>query len=330
MRLQFFALAAALVAGVTSASAQHNADLSDSSVGPGLLISDESVPPSGLMVECLPMEEPLVRRDTPEPSEGECFHGPAAPTLNKDAPDMGGAVGCTYYPDGPDPTARKYKLIPGDEGAAIQNVSITAAFESMDPLQIRMTINNTTPLPITFWEEWSPVSKHGWELGYYSIESEIWGQFFGRVGQQYRMSTLDRSDVPKRPENIEELVQLNPGESFSQVVTIPYCEPQERWTEVCKPYMWERWTEMLRLAGIKRIFIQGDWYGVWAQPKEEVMANMVDNPMTGYWTRWWTDHILIPTHEQHKEFGTYLPLNKPWYETEAALEGAKPENNTSV
>ncbi|KAM0229755.1 hypothetical protein ACHAPO_009829 [Fusarium lateritium] len=275
-----------------------------------------------------PAARSLVSRYVPL-SEGGCFHGRTAPSMDEEAPWDGGSVRCTYYPEGPYPKVKSHKLIPGFEGAAIQNVSITAAFESMDPLQIRMTVNNTTPLPITFWKEWSPVSKRGWELGYFSIESEIWGQFSGRVGEKYRMATLGREDIPKRPENIDELVQLNPGESLSEVVTIPYCEPKEG-SQSCKPFMWERWMEMLRLVGIKRIFIQGDWYGVWAQPKEEVMAKMVDNPMAGYWTRWWAKNVLFPTDEQLKEFGTYLPYKESWYTTKAALTGVLSSNITEV
>jgi hypothetical protein len=219
-------------------------------------------------------------------------------------------------------------LIPGDEGAAIQNVSIVAEFESMNPLRIKMTVNNTTPRPITFWNEWSPLSKRGWELGQFSVETEIWGHFFGRVGNQYPMALLGGDDIPKRPESIDELVQLNPGESISEVITIPYCEPKEN-VDSCRPYMWDRWTEMLRLGGIRRIFVQGDWYGIWAQPKDQVMANMVDNPMEEYWTRWWADNVLLPTPEQNREFGTYLPLVEAWYQAESALQGGH-SNMTSA
>ncbi|EKJ72357.1 hypothetical protein FPSE_07477 [Fusarium pseudograminearum CS3096] len=319
MRFYFYAFVAlaAIAKPVISAPSHHDGELSDLEVGPSLLIPSGSVPSSGLIVKCLPVDEPPAGRHTSDPEE-ECFHGRTAPTWNEDEPWNGGSIGCNYYPNGPEPKTEKYELIPGDQGAAIQNVTISAEFESMQPLQIKMTVNNTTPLPITFWKEWSPVSKRGWELGYFSIESEIWGQFFGRVGQKYRMATL--TDIPKRPENSEELVQLNPGESISEVVEIPHCVPKQG-SDLCKPYMWERWTEMLRLAGIKRIFIQGDWYGIWAQPKEEVMETLVDEPMLGYWTRWWANNVLLPTPEQLKEFGTYLPFNKPWYETEAALVG---------
>ncbi|OBS22622.1 hypothetical protein FPOA_08957 [Fusarium poae] len=278
--------------------------------------SDSSVSPS--------VEPVLVGRGLPL-SEGGCFHGRTARSLNEEAPWNGGSVGCTYYPEGPYPKVKKYKLFPGEQGAAIQNISITAKIASMDPLQIRMTVNNTTPLPITFWKEWSPLSKRGWELGYFSIETEIWGQFFGRVGEKYRMATLGRWDLPKRPD-IGELVQLDPGDSLSEIVTIPYCEPKKG-SEVCKPFMWERWTEMLRLAGIKRIFIQGDWYGVWAQPKQEVMANMTDYPMDGYWTRWWSKNVVFPTEEQDEEFGTYLPLDEHWYMTDASFGRVKPEKS---
>ncbi|RGP79890.1 hypothetical protein FLONG3_1961 [Fusarium longipes] len=246
----------------------------------------------------------------------KCYHGRTAPTLDKKHPWAGGAINCTYWPN---PATKEYKLIPGDEGAAIQLVSIAAEFESMNPLKIKMTIKNITPLPITFWKEWSPLSKRGWELGHFSIETNIWGHFFGRVGEKYPMAMIGEADIPKRPSSASELVQLNPGDSISSIVTIPTCQPEEN-SETCKPYMWDRWTEMLRLAGIKKILVQGDWHGIWAKTKEEVMDNMEDHPMAGYWTRWWADTPLFPTTEQLKEFGTYLPFNEPWYETEAASD----------
>ncbi|RBR26800.1 uncharacterized protein FIESC28_00381 [Fusarium coffeatum] len=252
--------------------------------------------------------------------EGGCFHGRTAPSMNPKVPGMGGAVNCTYYPDGPNPKPN-YKIIPGDEGAAIQNVTIGAELVSMNPLQVNMTVHNPTPLPITFWKEWSPLSKRGWQLGYYSIETELWGHFFGRVGERYRMNFVQ--EIPKRPESIDELVQLNPGESESQTVTLFTCEPSSEGSifDPCKPEMWERAIESLRLLGWKRMLIQGDWYGIWAKTKEEAFGNMTDKPMKGYWTRWWASHAVIPTDDELKEFGAYTPFSAPWNETEAAVNG---------
>jgi len=251
--------------------------------------------------------------------EGDCFHGRTAPTMNQKVPGMGGAINCTYYPDGPNPRP-SYKIIPGDEGAAIQNITIGAELVSMDPLQVNMTVHNPTPLPITFWKEWSPLSKRGWELGYYSIETQLWGHFFGRVGEKYRMNSVPGEEIPKRPKSIEELVQLNPGESESQIVTLFTCQRSEEvFNSPCKPELWERAMESLRLLGWKRMLIQGNWYGVWAKTKEEAFGSMTDEPMKGYWTRWWASHAILPTDDQLKELGAYTPFSVPWNETEAAV-----------
>lgn len=74
-----FATLAAIAKPVISAPPHHDGELSDLEVGPSLLIPSGSVPSSGLIVNCLPVDEPPAGSHTSDPEE-ECFHGRTAPT----------------------------------------------------------------------------------------------------------------------------------------------------------------------------------------------------------------------------------------------------------
>ncbi|KAF5662268.1 hypothetical protein FDENT_13368 [Fusarium denticulatum] len=147
---------------------------------------------------------------------------------------------------------------------AVKNVDVSMEQVDSDPLTIEVTITNNGTGPITFWNEFSPLSSDAFDLGYFHFHTDTPGVTFGEGSRD------DASGY--RPVFSSFLTEVGPGLSVSSRIKLPY----------------NPWLRMLGMSGTVTMEMYGSWYGIWAGTKKEVMASDVNDDMS-----FWND-IHIP------------------------------------
>ncbi|KAF5637833.1 hypothetical protein F52700_4535 [Fusarium sp. NRRL 52700] len=151
------------------------------------------------------------------------------------------------------------KYLAPEAAEAVQSVTVSMEQVDDDTLTIEVKITNEGTGPITFWEEYSPMSSSALDLGYFQFETRTKGIDFGR-------RTVD-PPYGYRPDTYSDLVELGAGESVSARVKLPKDsdDPKRK-----------SWLKMLEQAGDVIVNMSGSWYGIWAGTKNEVMATDMD------------------------------------------------------
>ncbi|PNP76591.1 hypothetical protein FNYG_10010 [Fusarium nygamai] len=147
---------------------------------------------------------------------------------------------------------------------AVKNVNVSMEQVESNPLTIEVTITNNGTGPITFWNEFSPLSSDAFDLGYFHFHTDTPGVKFGEGSRD------DASGY--RPVFSSFLTEVEPGLSVSSGIKLPN----------------NSWLRMLELSGTVTMEMYGSWYGIWAGTKKEVMASDVNDDMS-----FWND-IHIP------------------------------------
>ncbi|KAF5561805.1 hypothetical protein FNAPI_3493 [Fusarium napiforme] len=141
---------------------------------------------------------------------------------------------------------------------AVKNVDVSMEQVDSDPLTIEVTITNNGTGPITFWNEFSPLSSDAFDLGYFNFHTDTTGVTFGEGSRD------DASGY--RPVFSSFLTEVAPGWSVSSRIKLPS----------------DPWLRMLKMSGTVTMEMYGSWYGIWAGTKDEVMASDLNDNM-GFW-----------------------------------------------
>ncbi|KAF4985187.1 hypothetical protein FGRMN_11267, partial [Fusarium graminum] len=150
---------------------------------------------------------------------------------------------------------KERKSIIGEAGEAIRNVTVSFEQVKASPITIKVDVTNNSTLPITFWKAVSPLSPHAADLGYFGYQTGVRNVQFG-VRSRGQLHGY-------RPTSVADLVQLNPGQSESAEVTIPFANDNQD----------KVWLEMLKLSKQIDLSMRANWAGIWAATKDQVMAS---------------------------------------------------------
>ncbi|KAF5566870.1 hypothetical protein FPHYL_3560 [Fusarium phyllophilum] len=148
---------------------------------------------------------------------------------------------------------------------AMKNVEVSMEQVESDPLTIEVTITNNGTGPITFWNEFSPLSSYAFDLGYFHFHTDTPGVTFGE-------GSRDDDTSGYRPVYYSFLTEVGPGMSVSSRIKLPN----------------NLWLKMLETSATVTMEMSGSWHGIWAGTKKEVMASDVNDDMS-----FWND-IHIP------------------------------------
>ncbi|KAH7151522.1 hypothetical protein DER46DRAFT_639027 [Fusarium sp. MPI-SDFR-AT-0072] len=180
------------------------------------------------------------------------------------------------------------KFLTGDINKALKNFTVSMEQVKTSPLTIEVKITNNSTGPITFWKDLSPISSYALDLGYFNIQTEIDGVVFGE---------RTRAEAHGyRPDWYSDLVEIGPGTWMSARITLP----EKPDTPKAKT-----WRKMLEMGGDTTVRMYGNWYGIWAATKEQVMAT--DMEFSQYGFNFWND-LYIPWEATFpEESGKYFP-----------------------
>ncbi|KAM0342520.1 hypothetical protein ACHAPU_009494 [Fusarium lateritium] len=185
---------------------------------------------------------------------------------------------------------KERKSIIGEVGEAIRNITVSFEQVNASPITIQVNVTNNSTLPVTFWKDVSPLSPYAADLGYFGYQTRIRNVQFG---------VRSRGSLRGyRPTKLSDLVQLNPGQSESAEVAIPFANDDQD----------KVWLEMLKLANHAELFMSANWAGIWAATKAEVMeSDMEHEESFGFW-----DDFYLPWEATavgpKGEVSDYLPL----------------------
>ncbi|KAF5671223.1 hypothetical protein FHETE_4193 [Fusarium heterosporum] len=185
---------------------------------------------------------------------------------------------------------KERKSIIGEAGQAIRNVTVSFEQVKASPITIKVNVTNNSTLPITLWKEVSPLSPHAADLGYFSYQTGIRNVQFG-VRSRGQLHGY-------RPTTLGDLVQLNPGQSESAEVAIPFANDEQS----------KVWLEMLKLSKHIDLSMGANWAGIWAATKDQVMESDMGHEQS---FDFWNDLYLpwkaaLPGHQG--EIYEVLPL----------------------
>ncbi|KAI1012051.1 hypothetical protein LB503_004735 [Fusarium chuoi] len=156
---------------------------------------------------------------------------------------------------------------------AVQNVLVSMKQISTHPINIEVTITNNGTGPITFWKDMSPIGEHAFGLGYFHFYTENEGVVFG---ERFHVDTNSY-----RPGCYSDLVELGPGQYVRRRIKLPH----RPWSNEGKA-----WNDMLDLASNVTLSMSGNWYGIWAGTKDQVMAT--DMESGSFSANFWNDLIM--------------------------------------
>ncbi|KAF4445782.1 hypothetical protein F53441_10531 [Fusarium austroafricanum] len=163
------------------------------------------------------------------------------------------------------------KYLTGDLLEAVNNLTISLKQVNKNPITLEVSVYNNGTLPVTFWKDVSPLSSYADDLGYFKINNEIDGVKFGCRSRAAAHGY--------RPDNINDLCQIDPGQTETSQIKIPSGDTEKD----------KVWLEMLTMGGNTTVAMRGNWYGVWAAPKEEVMKSDMEYSEFGFnfWNEIW-------------------------------------------
>ncbi|KAF4951348.1 hypothetical protein FGADI_7546 [Fusarium gaditjirri] len=166
------------------------------------------------------------------------------------------------------------KYLSGDISEAMKNITVSMEQVETSPLTIEVKITNNSTGPITFWLNLSPISSYAFDLGYFDIYTDVVGVLFGK---------RTRAEAHGyRPASYSDLTELGPGAWVSARIKLP---------ENPDSSSAKSWRKMLEMSGDITIMMHGNWYGIWAATREQVMRTDMDYSKYGF--NFWND-LFIP------------------------------------
>ncbi|KAG5763602.1 hypothetical protein H9Q72_008308 [Fusarium xylarioides] len=163
---------------------------------------------------------------------------------------------------------------------AVKNVEVSMEQVESSPLTIEVTITNKGTGPITFWNQFSPLSSYAFDLGYFLFHTDTPGVTFGE-------GSRDDNTSGYRPVYYSLLTEVEPGFSVSSRIKLPN----------------NLLLKMLDMPGAVTTEMSGSWHGIWAGTKNEVMAGDVNDDMS-----FWND-IHIPWDAKVSKESQRYPSN---------------------
>ncbi|KAF5020325.1 hypothetical protein F66182_7631 [Fusarium sp. NRRL 66182] len=149
----------------------------------------------------------------------------------------------------------EYEEMKAKQDYAIKDIRVNIKQISKNPITIKVTVENNSTLPITFFMGHSPLDGFAAALGLFKIRCDIPEVTFGQADL--------RIEYPSKV-HPSTLAEIGPGMEVSRNTTIPTGQNKLN----------EKLVNLLKSENKVEVYMDGKWRGIWAVDKKSAVGRI--------------------------------------------------------